>query len=102
MKNKLKPLTDFRWATVRSYVQSDLGKTRDAGTAAVFAFAAIALTETREDEMKLHSDMQALHNATIAAGMDLTNEQAKEVSDYINEVLGLAEAAEVDTPEGKP
>jgi len=97
----IKPLTDFRWATVRAYVASDLGRQRDAGTSAVFAFAALCRAESVADECKLHSSMESLHSAAIEAGCLMTNEQAMEVNAHINDTLGLAEAAQVETPEGK-
>lgn len=95
-------LTDFRWATVRAYVQSSYNEGRDKGVAAVYGFAALALCETLPDEKELHADMAKLHDAAITAGCLLTNEEAEQISDYINEKLGLTEAAQVETPEGKP
>lgn len=97
----LKPLTDFRWSTVRVYMQSEHAQGRDAGVSAVFAFAALALTDSIDEEIALHDDMDALHKATIRAGVELTSEEAGEVSAYIDKILGLTEAAQVDTPEGK-
>ena len=98
----LKPLTDFRWATVRAYVQSDKGKQREAGVSAVFAFAALALSESIAEEVIYHNDFDALHMKALEMGSMLTNDEAQSISDYINDTLGLTEAAHVDTPEGKP
>lgn len=98
----IKCLTDFRWATVRAYVQSDLNAGRDKGVAAVYGFAALALTESIEQEKRLHADLSLLHEESIIAGCTLNDEEAQQISDYINEKLGLSEAAQVETPEGKP
>lgn len=98
----LKPLTDFRWATVRAYVQSDKGKQRDAGVAAVFGFAALGLSESIAEEVIYHNDFDALHMKALELGAMLTNEEAESISEYINTTLGLTEAAQVETPEGKP
>lgn len=97
----MKPLTDFRWATVRAYVQSEKGKQRDAGVSAVFGFAALALSDSLAEEVIYHNDLDALHMRALEIGASLTNDEAQYVSDYINEILGLTEAAQVDTPEGK-
>jgi hypothetical protein len=48
-----------------------------------------------------HNDLDALHMRALEIGASLTNDEAQYVSDYINEILGLTEAAQVDTPEGK-
>jgi len=94
----LRPLTSFVLGRVRAYVQSDYGQGLGEGQAATFSYAAIA---TSENPAPLFGSFDALHDATVKIGFELSEDDALAIGQYITDVITEAEAASVETPEGK-
>jgi len=94
----LRPLTSFVLGRVRAYVQSDYGQGLGEGQAATFSYAAIAMSE---NPAPLFGSFDALHDATVKIGFELTEEQAQTIGEYITAIIDATEAASVETPEGK-
>lgn len=94
----LRPLTSFVLGRVRAYVESEQGQGLGTGQAAAFSYAAIAMSD---NPAPLFGSFDTLHDATVQIGLELTEQDAETLGEYINSVIEEREAATVETPEGK-
>jgi len=90
---KLRPLTTFRWQSINGYIKSGLSTVPDVGATVIYTYAALSLSE---DEPSLHADYKLLRDEVIRIGLDLTEDEATEISKYVNDVVSAKSNSEVE------